>query len=218
MRRRTFLETSSTAATVGLIALAGCGESGGGDGGDGGGGEGGQGGGGGQTPEGTETPEGTPEGTPAEGGTTVAMETEGDEYYYDPIGQYVESGATVTFSNESGSHSSTAYQEGNGGAEVTRIPENAEAWDSGVLGDRGATFEHAFETPGDLRLLLYSPQDSRDGRPDRRGRTGRPGRRRHAAGRRRSGERDDRRPGVGGVQRFQRLIVRGTGGERRTRT
>ncbi|QLG64061.1 halocyanin [Halorarum salinum] len=72
----------------------------------------------------------------------------GSEYYFDPIGLFVESGTTVTFRIESGSHSSTAYQEGNGPAEVTRIPEGAEAWDSGTVSEEGATFEHTFETAG----------------------------------------------------------------------
>lgn len=76
------------------------------------------------------------------------MVTEGSTYYFDPIGLFVGSGETVTFVNESGSHSATAYEDGNGQATVTRIPENAEAWDSGILSDQGATFEHTFETPG----------------------------------------------------------------------
>lgn len=86
------------------------------------------------------------EDTPEE--TIVAMETEGDEYYFDPIGLFVESGETVTFRLESGSHSSTAYEAGNGPAEVTRIPENAEAWDSGTLSEQGDTFDHTFDVAG----------------------------------------------------------------------
>ena len=91
-----------------------------------------------------------PEGTPAQDGTptTVAMITDGNEYYFDPIGLFVEQETTVTWNNESGAHSSTAYQEGNGPAETTRIPDDAEAWDSGVLSEEGATFEHTFETTG----------------------------------------------------------------------
>ena len=108
----------------------------------------------------TDTPEGTPtqeestttgaETTDGAGGdtTTVSMITDGDQYYFDPIGLFVEQGATVTWTNESGSHSSTAYQEGNGPAGTTRIPEGAEPWDSGILSESGATFEHTFETTG----------------------------------------------------------------------
>jgi plastocyanin len=76
------------------------------------------------------------------------METEDSEYYFDPIGLFVDSGTTVTFRIESGSHSSTAYEEGNGGAEVTRIPEGVEAWNSETLDEEGDTFEHTFETAG----------------------------------------------------------------------
>lgn len=79
---------------------------------------------------------------------TVHMETEETENYFEPIGLFVESGATVTFEIESGSHSSTAYQEGNGPATETRIPEDAEAWNSETLTEEGATFEHTFETSG----------------------------------------------------------------------
>lgn len=78
----------------------------------------------------------------------VVMETEGDEYYFDPIGLFVESGGMVTFRLESGSHTSTAYEDGNGIAEVTRIPEDADAWDSGTLSEQGETFEHTFEVTG----------------------------------------------------------------------
>lgn len=72
----------------------------------------------------------------------VDMVTNGQDYYFDPIGLHVESGATITFRNDSGSHSSTAYQEGNASAEETRIPDGADAWDSGTLNEEGATFEH----------------------------------------------------------------------------
>ena len=76
------------------------------------------------------------------------MVTEGSEYYFDPIGLFVESGTTVTWEIQAGSHSSTAYKKGNGPASVTRIPDGAKAWDSGVLSQQGATYEHTFETTG----------------------------------------------------------------------
>ncbi|WP_132059984.1 plastocyanin/azurin family copper-binding protein [Halorussus amylolyticus] len=86
----------------------------------------------------------------ADGGETqsVAMITEGSEYYFDPIGLFVEPGTTVSFVNESGAHSATAYAEGTGGAEETRIPEDAEPWNSETLTEEGATFEHTFEVGG----------------------------------------------------------------------
>ncbi|WP_225334232.1 plastocyanin/azurin family copper-binding protein [Halomicrobium urmianum] len=82
------------------------------------------------------------------GGSEVAMITEGQDYIFDPIGLYVEPGATVTWVNESGSHSSTAYTEDNPQSEVNRIPEGAEGWNSGTLTDEGAEFMHTFDTEG----------------------------------------------------------------------
>lgn len=93
-------------------------------------------------------PETTPtEGGGGDGGNTVDM-VAGDEFYFDPIGLFVESGTTVTFALDSGSHSSTSYSMGNGPAEATRIPEEAESWDSGTLTEQGATFEHQFTVAG----------------------------------------------------------------------
>lgn len=76
------------------------------------------------------------------------MVTDGSSYYFDPIGLYVEAGDTVTFEIESGSHSATAYEEGISSASVTRIPEGAEAFDSGIVSGQGTTFDHTFETTG----------------------------------------------------------------------
>ncbi|MDY6764544.1 MAG: plastocyanin/azurin family copper-binding protein, partial [Halobacteria archaeon] len=70
----------------------------------------------------------------------VSMVTDGQEYYFDPIGLHVQPGDTVRWVIESGSHSSTAYGD--------RIPEGAEAWDSGILQEQGATFEYTFEQEG----------------------------------------------------------------------
>jgi plastocyanin len=69
----------------------------------------------------------------------VRMVTEGQEFYFDPVGLHVEPGTTIRFINESGQHSATAYCEDNG--KERRIPEGAECWDSGVLTEQGATFE-----------------------------------------------------------------------------
>ena len=101
---------------------------------------------GGQTPAENATPTGTPGG--AQVPNTIQMVTEGSNYFFNPIGLYVEPGETITWRIKSGSHSSTAYKEGNGPAKVTRIPSGAKAWDSGVLSEQGATFEHTFETTG----------------------------------------------------------------------
>lgn len=123
MERRHVLKAAGFAATAGITGLAGCSSS---------------------NPE-----EGDGTETPSNGDTnTVLMVTDGSDYYFDPIGLFVESGETITFENDSGNHSATAYEEGNGPSSVTRIPEGAEAWDSGTLSQQGATFEHTFETTG----------------------------------------------------------------------
>jgi len=123
MKRRQVLKASGIVATAGLTGLAGCSSSN------------------------DDANDGTD--TPANGNSnTVLMVTEGSDYYFDPIGLFVESGNTVTFEIDSGSHSATAYKKGNGRASVTRIPDGAEAFDSGILGEQGATFEHTFETAG----------------------------------------------------------------------
>ncbi|WP_436910099.1 plastocyanin/azurin family copper-binding protein [Halosimplex marinum] len=95
---------------------------------------------------GTETD--TAAGTAGQVPNTVEMVTEGSDYYFTPLGLYVEPGETITWINESGSHSSTAYAESLDAASVTRIPEGAEPWNSGVLSEAGATFEHTFEETG----------------------------------------------------------------------
>lgn len=99
-------------------------------------------------------------GTTGEGGTateqetqggateTVQMVTEGSEYYFDPIGLFVESGDTVEWVIESGAHSSTAYAESLDSADVTRIPEQAEPWNSGILTSSGESFSYTFEVTG----------------------------------------------------------------------
>lgn len=116
------LKAGGIVATAGLAGLAGCT----GNGGDGDG----------------ETP------TDGDAPTTVSMVTDGTTYYFDPIGLLVDAGDTITFEIDSGAHSATAYSAGNGPATVTRIPDGADAWDSGTLSEQGATFDHTFETAG----------------------------------------------------------------------
>lgn len=121
MDRRSFLRTTGTVATGSLVTLAGC------TGGNGGG--------------------TTPTSTPTET-NTVEMVTGNGDYYFDPIGLFVEAGETATWEIESGAHSSTAYKEGTGPATVTRVPNGAEGWNSETLSESGATFEHTFELTG----------------------------------------------------------------------
>ncbi|WP_336327792.1 cupredoxin domain-containing protein [Halovenus sp. HT40] len=76
----------------------------------------------------------------------VKMVTEGGGYHFEPHVVRVNVGGTVTFHNESGSHSSTAYHPDNDQPQL--IPNGAASWDSGLLSEQGATFEHTFETEG----------------------------------------------------------------------
>jgi len=78
----------------------------------------------------------------------IGMYTEGTDFYFDPVGLYVEPGDTVRWVNESGSHSATAYTEDNQGASTRRIPEAADSWNSTVFSESGATFDYTFEEPG----------------------------------------------------------------------
>lgn len=71
---------------------------------------------------------------------TVELVAESDAFYFDPIGLAVDAGTTVEWTIASGDHSTTAYED--------RIPDAAEAWDSGVLTEDGATFTRTFETEG----------------------------------------------------------------------
>lgn len=123
MDRRRFLKVSGMAATGVVGVTAGCSSPSGSDG------------------------ETSPTGGDG-ASNTIQMVTGNGNYYFDPIGLLVESGETVTWEIQSGAHSTTAYAEGNGGASVTRIPGDAEAWDSGTLTEQGATFEHTFDVSG----------------------------------------------------------------------
>ncbi|QDX40077.1 plastocyanin/azurin family copper-binding protein [Salarchaeum sp. JOR-1] len=78
----------------------------------------------------------------------VEMRTESSEYYFDPVGIYVEPGDTIQWVNASGDHSTTSYTTDNPQSSVRRIPDGADSWNSGTLQEDGATFTHTFETPG----------------------------------------------------------------------
>ena len=78
----------------------------------------------------------------------IGMYTSDGEYYFDPVGLYVDPGDTVRWINESGAHTTTSYSPGNPAASVRRIPEGAAPWHSGTFNEQGATFEYTFETRG----------------------------------------------------------------------
>lgn len=66
--------------------------------------------------------------------------------HYDPHVVWVEEGGTITWTNESGAHSVTAYAEAND--RPHRIPDAAESFDSGTLTGEGETYEVTFDQSG----------------------------------------------------------------------
>jgi plastocyanin len=76
----------------------------------------------------------------------VAMITNDDGYHFDPHVVWVQKGGTVTWTLESGSHTTTAYHPQS--SKSLRIPKAAAGWDSGMLVEEGATFEQTFEVEG----------------------------------------------------------------------
>lgn len=81
----------------------------------------------------------------------VEMLSNDTGHHFHPHVAWVEPGGTVTFRNASGSHTTTAYHPDND--RQRRIPEGAEPFDSGLLTEQGATFEHTFEEPGVYDVL-----------------------------------------------------------------
>lgn len=71
--------------------------------------------------------------TKAQESPTIQMITEGDTYYFDPIGLFIEPGTTVTFENAAGSHNSVSYAD--------RIPSEASEWSTPVGETATVTFE-----------------------------------------------------------------------------
>ena len=80
------------------------------------------------------------------GTANVTMATESGQQHFEPHVVWIEPGGTVTWTLESGAHSTTAYHPNN--SKPLRIPEGASAWNSEVLSEQGATFERTFETEG----------------------------------------------------------------------
>lgn len=76
----------------------------------------------------------------------VAMTTSDSGTHFEPHVVRIEPGEAVTWVNESGSHSTTAYAEAND--KPDRIPSEADAWDSGTLSEEGDKYQHTFETEG----------------------------------------------------------------------
>lgn len=87
---------------------------------------------------------GSLEGPSASAEVTMASTDSGT--HFDPHVVWVEQGGTVTWHNESGTHSTTAYAPANDKPQL--VPDGAEAWNSGLLSEAGATFAQTFGTPG----------------------------------------------------------------------
>ncbi len=84
-------------------------------------------------------------GAPSDTAEVNMIAKDGDNHF-EPHVVRVNVGGTVTWTNESGSHSTTAYHPDND--QPLLVPDGAAAWDSGILSEGGATFEHTFETEG----------------------------------------------------------------------
>ena len=76
----------------------------------------------------------------------VAMLSDETGHYFDPHLVWVTKGGTVTWTNESGAHTTTAHHPDVN--KPSRIPEDAASWDSGMFSEQGATFEYTFEVEG----------------------------------------------------------------------
>ncbi|WP_241966827.1 cupredoxin domain-containing protein [Haloplanus aerogenes] len=76
----------------------------------------------------------------------VNMITNDAGHHFDPHVVRIAVGGTVTFVNESGSHTATAYHPGNDQPQL--VPDGSDAWGSGLLTSQGATFQHTFDTEG----------------------------------------------------------------------
>jgi plastocyanin len=76
----------------------------------------------------------------------VRMVTTSDGFHFEPHVVWVTPGGTVTWTLESGRHSTTAYHPAND--HPLRIPQDAAPWNSGILSETGATFEHTFAIEG----------------------------------------------------------------------
>ena len=72
----------------------------------------------------------------------------GGQWFFDPVGLYIEKGQTVRWQSRKWGSTVTAFHPSNYNHEL-RIPENAEPFDSGVIGDSfGNTFEWTFDVEG----------------------------------------------------------------------
>jgi plastocyanin len=76
----------------------------------------------------------------------VAMLSDDTGHHFEPHVVWVETGGTVTWTNESGSHTTTAYH--SEFDKPSRIPDDADPWDSGMFSEEGKTFDRTFDVEG----------------------------------------------------------------------
>lgn len=84
--------------------------------------------------------------TPPSDTATVGMTTSDAGYHFEPHVTRIHEGGTVTWINESGTHTATAYHPDND--KPLLMPEAAQPFDSGLLADDHAEFSHTFEEEG----------------------------------------------------------------------
>lgn len=84
---------------------------------------------------------------PSEHADVAMLDTNGGrQHHFDPHVVWVKKGGTVTWTLESGVHSTTAYHPDND--KPLRIPKGAKPWNSEILTTQGQTFEHTFAVEG----------------------------------------------------------------------
>jgi plastocyanin len=120
--RRRFLRTATTAGAA--IALAGCAGVFGGD----------------------DSPDVENDELPAASESVEVAMGPNRTNSFDPEIVHVVPGGTVTWTNESGNHSATAYHPDNDAP--GRVPADAASWDTGVIRRNGKSLSHTFEKSG----------------------------------------------------------------------
>ena len=88
---------------------------------------------------------------------TVRMVTTETGFHFEPHVARVTPGGTVTFVNESGAHTATAYHPDYD--LPLRMPEGAAPWDTGLLTEAGAEVDHTFETEGVYQYYCVPHED-----------------------------------------------------------
>jgi len=88
----------------------------------------------------------------------VDMITKDGTYHFTPHVARVKVGGTVTFHNESGSHSATAYHPDND--QPRSVPDGAASWDSGLLSEEARRSNTHSETEGSTTTTVRHTKPS----------------------------------------------------------